>query len=212
MKNTIKKAICTALAAVSLSAMVTVPSSLNAPKSENSVINVIEAEAMPGVPYSPTNTDYEFYLSREKASYIKHQLVFKLSGVNKLNGRDIPDGKIVHTFSDKKESILIDKIRIEYYTKDEHRIWGRTLNKYVCKDGTKKQVWICLYRAFPDSLGIFNDIRRQAECTDPYYGKSLTTQLIKAVKDPHLYLSGSPTWIKLDNNKASFQFSTPPRT
>lgn len=45
MKNKLKKLLCTALAAVSLSAMVTVPSSLNAPKTNNAVVNVMEAEA-----------------------------------------------------------------------------------------------------------------------------------------------------------------------
>ncbi|WP_024860370.1 hypothetical protein [Ruminococcus flavefaciens] len=45
MKNTLKKVLCTALAAVSLSAMVTVPSSLNKPNSDNSIVNVMEADA-----------------------------------------------------------------------------------------------------------------------------------------------------------------------
>ncbi len=45
MKNTIKKAICTALAAVSLSALVAVPSALNNPASESSLVHVMEAEA-----------------------------------------------------------------------------------------------------------------------------------------------------------------------
>lgn len=45
MKNTLKKVLCTALAAVSLSAIVTVPSSLNKPNSDNTLINVIEADA-----------------------------------------------------------------------------------------------------------------------------------------------------------------------
>ena len=40
MKNTIKKAICTALAAVSLSALVAVPSALNNPASESSLVHV----------------------------------------------------------------------------------------------------------------------------------------------------------------------------
>ena len=48
MKNTLKKVLCTALAAVSLSAMVTVPSSLNKPNSDNSIINVMEADAAKG--------------------------------------------------------------------------------------------------------------------------------------------------------------------
>lgn len=45
MKNTLKKVLCTALAAVSLSAMVTVPSSLNKPNSDNAIVNVVEADA-----------------------------------------------------------------------------------------------------------------------------------------------------------------------
>ncbi|WP_303838553.1 SH3 domain-containing protein [Ruminococcus flavefaciens] len=45
MKNTLKKVLCTALAAVSLSAMVTVPSSLNKPNSDNAIVNVMEADA-----------------------------------------------------------------------------------------------------------------------------------------------------------------------
>ena len=48
MKNTLKKVLCTALAAVSLSAMVAVPSSLNKPNSDNSIINVMEADAAKG--------------------------------------------------------------------------------------------------------------------------------------------------------------------
>ena len=45
MKNTIKKAICTALAAVSLSALVAVPSALNNPASDSSLVHVITADA-----------------------------------------------------------------------------------------------------------------------------------------------------------------------
>ena len=52
MKNTLKKVLCTALAAVSLSAMVTVPSSLNATKSDNAIVNVMEADAANGYLFS----------------------------------------------------------------------------------------------------------------------------------------------------------------
>ncbi len=45
MKNSIKKVLCTAVAAVSLSALVTVPSSLNKPDSDNAIVNVMEADS-----------------------------------------------------------------------------------------------------------------------------------------------------------------------
>lgn len=45
MKNTLKKILCTALAAVSLSAMAVFPSSLNKPESPRCCIHVLEAEA-----------------------------------------------------------------------------------------------------------------------------------------------------------------------
>ncbi|MCR4639071.1 hypothetical protein [Ruminococcus sp.] len=70
MKNTIKKAICTALAAVSLSAMVTVPSSLNAPKSDNAIVNVMEADAAGGQ-YWVEGAKYEVYVTKGDKYYIR---------------------------------------------------------------------------------------------------------------------------------------------
>ena len=63
MKNTIKKAICTALTAVSLSAMVTVPSSLNTPASDKAIVNVMEVKA--------ENAMYDAYLTKGKNYYIR---------------------------------------------------------------------------------------------------------------------------------------------
>lgn len=45
MKNTLKKVLCTALAAVSLSALVTFPTPLNSTTSDNAVVNIMEADA-----------------------------------------------------------------------------------------------------------------------------------------------------------------------
>lgn len=65
MKKTIKKVLCTALAAVSLSAIVTVPSSLNAYYSNNSIINVMEAKA------AQEKVLYQAYMTKGKNYYIR---------------------------------------------------------------------------------------------------------------------------------------------
>lgn len=178
MKNKLKKVLCTALAAVSLSAIVTVPSSLNKPNSDNSFVNVIEADAEEKANF----TDYRIYvwnaLTQKQEA---HPLMFHLS-IDKLNGRRTPDGEILHTF--KKgvdDGILISKIRIERYKKGV-RIWGYTYDDYVCeKDNKKHRLWVCLYRT--DS-----NPNEQCPCTDPTYRKDMNRKLIDALYHPADYL------------------------
>jgi len=67
MKNTIKKVLCTTLAAVSLSAFVTVPSSVNTPKSGSSLVNVVEADAANKTPYEGYITEGKNYYTRKSA-------------------------------------------------------------------------------------------------------------------------------------------------
>jgi hypothetical protein len=177
MKNTLKKVLCTALAAVSLSAMVTVPSSLNKPNSDNSFVNVIDANART-IP-EKDRTDYDIYLYTNN-NYRKVPLTFKLS-IKKLNGRSEPDGAIVHTFDIKdseSQSILIDSIRIERYSDTENRIWGHTYGTYSYNDGSgKKQLWICLYRSQYDSKNHKWTVIPQAPCSNPTYKTKLNAKL-----------------------------------
>lgn len=181
MKNTIKKAICTALAAVSLSAMVTVPSSLNKPNSDNSFVNVIEADAEEKANF----TDYRIYVwnvltQKEEAL----PLMFKLS-IAKLNGRSIPDGETLHTFTQDDPYILISKIRIERY-KNEIRIWGYTYNDYICeKDNKKHRLWVCLYRKDTNHK---SEPIEQCPCENKTYRKDMNRKLIDALYHPADYL------------------------
>ncbi len=77
MKNTLKKVLCTALAAVSLSAIVTVPSSLNAPKSDNAIVNVMEADAAEKVLYEGYITEGKKYYTRKTPSKKDDSNVYK---------------------------------------------------------------------------------------------------------------------------------------
>ena len=77
MKNTIKKIICTALAAVSLSAMVAVPSSLNEPKSNSSLVNVMEVEAAEKALYEGYITEGSKYYTRKTPSKKDDSNVYK---------------------------------------------------------------------------------------------------------------------------------------
>lgn len=181
MKNTFKKVLCTTLAAVSLSAAVTVPSSLNKPDLGNSIVNAIEAKA---------DKDENKYNDFDIHVRGKHSIEFKLN-VNSLNGRLIPDGAkaIELKKTDHYNKLLITKFRFERYG-SEIRLWGYTENKFSCKDKGKDvftQIWVCLSRATYDSNNK-PTFHYQCICTDGTFGNLMNSKITYALRNPHYYL------------------------
>ena len=124
MKNTIKKAICTALAAVSLSAMVTVPSSLNAPKADNTVVNVMEAEAK----FEP----YEAFLTNGEHYYVRSSR--KRTENGKPYDKNIIRKDLYNTFTVYEETG--DWVRISPdHQKQQEWVWRSRVRK------VDKSVW-----------------------------------------------------------------------
>ena len=137
MKNSIKKVLCTAVAAVSLSALVTVPSSLNKPNSDNAIVTVMEAEAKAGKQH------FDAFLYTEP--YKKTNFLFKVTK-DTLWGRDDVDGKKVHKLG-KGAMVSVDKITVEKSNNGEYRIWAHSSNKIDCnQDHVKRNIWICVYK------------------------------------------------------------------
>ena len=178
MKKTFKKLLCAAVAAVSISALVTVPSSLNKSNSANTIVNVIEVNA---AKKSKGPQDYTVYVNGTGS------LEFELQ-VNKLNGRLTPDGTTVYTLKkDKNKKIWIKKIRVEKYG-SEIRIWGYTDNKYYCNDGVTRQIWVCLSRTTYDAAKHLTNVHTQCTCSDKTYGKLINKKILNALLSPDYHL------------------------
>lgn len=180
MKNSIKKVLCTAVAAVSLSTLVTVPSSLNKPNSDNAIVNVMEAEA-------ETTKHYLTLKCYDK-------LTFDVcNNISKLNGRTKPDGPTAYTFySYNINSIKLCKILIEKYG-DENRVWGLTEGTYPYKNpNTGKteyiQVWVCIYRGIKN--GNYYELKEQLECKQSKYSNKLKEYFKKGASNPAYFWEG----------------------
>lgn len=175
MKNSIKKVLCTALAAVSLSALVTVPSSLNNQNSNNAIVNVLEVDAKQNVSQKHTL----------KLIVWDGTVNFELQ-VSQLNGRIEPDGKTVckvnkYDSNLRPNLIKFESFLIEKYSDTENRVWGKTKEFYMCTDGVPRQIWLCLYR------GNKNSYKEQIKCTTSYYATGLNNYLILGVTNPKYY-------------------------
>ena len=178
MKNTFKKVLCTTLAAVSLSAAVTVPSSLNKPNSDNSFVNVIEANAK-DIVYKDLSLAYK---------QGETTVTFELT-VDKLNARSWPDGPKVATFSKSNGrgyNIHFSKIRIEKYG-TENRVWGLTDNEIKCDDGVYRNVWLCIYRGIKN--GNIYEPKKQIECENDDYKTKLNSYFQTGATNPGFYLT-----------------------
>lgn len=169
MKNTFKKAICTALAAVSLSALITFPPppSNPLPRTGKGIVNVLEADAGTA-PETREFALYEFGNFYGKGNYDeKLVLTYKITK-NNLCGRKTENGKKVVKFREGLY-VKIDKIIIADNEDGECRIWGRTYDDYVCNDGKKRQVWICLKKAIHKTAGgTYKDNVSYAQCQGIY--------------------------------------------
>ncbi|MBP5379492.1 MAG: hypothetical protein J6Y64_08135 [Ruminococcus sp.] len=161
MKNTIKKVICTTLAAVSLSALVAVPSALNNPASDSSLVHIVEADAANALKYFNCN----FLYAPDGKNYNSTAYDFKL--LKDLNARKTPDGNIIKKY--KKGSVVrICTIRYEEYTKKEFRVWGYSATE---------SAWFCLNRTYCGPENPWPWTEDQAECIHKTYGKDITTFL-----------------------------------
>ena len=174
MKNTIKKVLCTALAAVSLSAFVTVPSSVNTPKSGSSLVNVVEADA------AAKYADFDFYFDGFKTGFF-----FKILENDGLWGRETPDGNKVRKFK-KGEEILIDRLRFEKYSATEHRVWARTYSNWDCNDKKSRKVWICVARGIKPKDDVYFQAKIQARCTDKDFCGQINLCIAENVKIPEI--------------------------
>lgn len=161
MKKTLKKALCTTLAAVSLTAFVAIPSALNTPKSGSSLVNVMEADAANALKYF----NCCFRYAPDGKNYNVTAYDFKL--LKDLNARKTPDGAVKKKY--KKGSVVrISTIRYEEYTKKEFRVWG-----YSAVEGA----WFCLNRTYCGPENPWPWTEDQAECIHKTYGKDITTFL-----------------------------------
>ena len=182
MKNKLKKLLCTALAAVSLSAMVTVPSSLNATKSDNAIVNVMEAKAL-----SNDFDIYEYIGNGKKHYHSKLILNYKVEP-NYLPARKDPDDKSKEIYGFCAGCyVKIDKLKFVQNQHGENRIWGRTYYSYNCRDNKKRSVWVLLKRAFDeDGNGKCHKVVSNAQCQGKY-GPNADVQFCSAI-------SGYKTW------------------
>lgn len=190
MKNTIKKAICTTLAVVSLSAMVAVPSSLNAPESDNAIVKIIEAEAWDDVAAMDIYMQQRVY--DPKAKYYRQwdepwNLEYKIYK-DDLTGRTKPDGTEKVVKFKKGETVKIKQLKIVKSDKTkECRLWGLTSKSYKYKlngKEEKKQVWVCLKRAMKPKKGAngkFEKLTSNATCQGAW-GTSLDVKLGVAIQ------------------------------
>lgn len=171
MKKTLKKVLCTTLAAVSLTAFVAIPSTVNTPTSKNSLINVIKAEATNKV------TRYHDY-SINKA--IKFEVI-----CNTLNGRSTPDGSTIFKLN-INDKVWINKIRYEQYG-NEYRIWGYTENTYYC-NGKNQHIWVCLSRAIYDADKHRTTFSHNCKCVDDTYKNKMNAKILQVLNNPDYYL------------------------
>ena len=181
MKNSIKKVLCTAVAAVSLSALVTVPSSLNKPNSDNAIVNVMEAEAKDALKSKNFKFDTDGSLA----------VTFELNkdAVKQLNARLTPNGKKVATLkSGVCHNLRFSDIRIEKYTDTENRVWGKTAHTITCDDGVDRLVWVCIYRGIKQDNGLYKPIK-QINCMRPDYADKLDGLFKTGALNPSFFWS-----------------------
>lgn len=124
--KTLKKVLCTTLAAVSLSAFVAVPSSLNNPNSDNTIVNVIVADAKEQTPIMLVRvTEGEQYYLRSGPRF----------GSNVIESDTIKKGTVLKIYKISKDErwyrVTQDSIKPEkwIYAARTHRIGTDYNNK-----------------------------------------------------------------------------------
>lgn len=199
MKNSIKKVLCTALAAVSLSALVTVPSSFNKPNSDNAIVNVMEAEAKDALKSKNFKFDTDGSLG----------VTFELNKevVKQLNARIKPDGKKVATLkSNAINNLRFSDIRIEKYTDTENRVWGKIDRAITCDDGVPRFVWVCIYRGIKIDNGLYEPIK-QINCMNPSYAEKLEVLFKTGALNPsYFWTNGRENKTKIHCHKKNGEY------
>lgn len=161
MKNTLKKVLCTALAAVSLSAMVTVPSSLNKPESEKCCIHVLEAEAKEKILYEAYVLPGKHYYTRRnpyKQGKTTNDKPNNIIPENELITKD-KEGHITNYNLDQYQGGTQECLYKKVQVYEELGNWARISPSDEKYNGKKRERWVYLprlYKCRPSEYAICN--------------------------------------------------------
>lgn len=131
MKNSIKKVLCTAVAAVSLSALVTVPSSLNKPDSDNAIVTVMEANA----------DDFNHFMAYKYVAFITPgKNYYTRRNPWKNNNNIIPESELKKGTKYEKNCNLWHYKQVYVY--EESGNWVRISPDDETYNGKKRERWV----------------------------------------------------------------------